>query len=41
MGRTKARVNFGLHKTAQEGESEFGEDIVNFLRNDFYVDDGG
>ena len=31
---------FGLHKTAQEGESEFGEDIANFLRNDFYVDDG-
>ena len=33
-------ANFGLHKTAQEGESEFGEDIANFLRNDFYVDDG-
>ena len=26
-------VNFGLHKTAQEGESEFGENIANFLRN--------
>ena len=33
-------ANFGLHQTAQEGVSEFGEDIANFLRNDFYVDDG-
>ncbi len=33
-------ANFGLRKTAQEGEREFGEDIANFLRNDFYVDDG-
>ena len=33
-------ANFGLRKTAQDGESEFGEDIANFVRNDFYVDDG-
>ena len=33
-------ANFGLLKTAQEGEAEFGEDAANFLRNDFYVDDG-
>ena len=33
-------ANFGLRKTAQEGEREFGEDTANFLRNDFYVDDG-
>ena len=33
-------ANFGLRKTAQEGEREFGEDIANFLPNDFYMDDG-
>ncbi|XP_028413601.1 uncharacterized protein LOC114536441 [Dendronephthya gigantea] len=33
-------ANFGLRKTAQDGESEFGEEVANFVRNDFYVDDG-
>ena len=35
-----AYSNFGLHKTAQESESEFGETAASFLRDDFYVDDG-
>ncbi|CAB4026323.1 Hypothetical predicted protein [Paramuricea clavata] len=33
-------ANFGLRKTVQDGESEFGKDIANFVRTDFYVDDG-
>ena len=33
-------ANFGLRKTAQDREREFGKDIANFLRDDFYVDDG-
>ena len=33
-------VNFGLKQVANDFESEFGVDAANFLRNDFYVDDG-
>ena len=33
-------ANFGLLKTAQDGESEFGEDTTIFLRNYFNVDEG-
>ena len=32
--------NFGLKKTATDNECEFGSDTANFIRNDFYVDDG-
>jgi len=32
--------NFALKKTAQENECELGSAAADFLRNDFYVDDG-
>ena len=32
--------NFGLKKAATDNESEFGSDAANFIRNNFYVDDG-
>ena len=32
--------NFGLKRAANDYESEFGSDAANFIRNDFYVDDG-
>ena len=32
--------NFGLKKTATDNECEFGSDAANFIRKDFYVDDG-
>ena len=31
---------FGLKKIAQDNESEFGKAVADFLRQDFYVDDG-
>ncbi len=33
-------ANFGLKRAADEGEEEFGEDAAEFIRRDFYVDDG-
>ncbi|XP_071486057.1 uncharacterized protein [Diadema antillarum] len=33
-------ANFGLKKAADDGEQEFGSDAADFIRNDFYVDDG-
>jgi len=33
-------ANFALKKTAQDSECELGSAAANFLRNDFYVDDG-
>lgn len=33
-------ANFGLKKTAIDNECEFGSDAANFIRKDFYVDDG-
>ncbi|XP_052071218.1 uncharacterized protein LOC127709652 [Mytilus californianus] len=33
-------ANFGLKRVADDYEDEFGSDISDFLRNDFYVDDG-
>ena len=33
-------ANFALRKIATEGESDFGMDVANFIRRDFYVDDG-
>ena len=32
--------NFGLKKTATDNECEFGSDAAEFIRKDFYVDDG-
>ena len=32
--------NFGLKRAADDGEEEFGSAAANFIRNDFYVDDG-
>ncbi|XP_044172422.1 uncharacterized protein LOC122956801 [Acropora millepora] len=32
--------NFGLKKTAADNECKFGSDAANFIRKDFYVDDG-
>ena len=33
-------ANFALKSTADDHEAEFGTAAANFLRNDFYVDDG-
>ena len=33
-------ANFGLKRAATDGESEFGSAAANFIRDDFYVDDG-
>ena len=33
-------ANFGLKKIAQDNESEFEKEVADFLRQDFYVDDG-
>lgn len=33
-------ANFGLKQIAKDNEAEFGEDVANFLRFNFYVDDG-
>ena len=32
--------NFGLKKTATDNECEFGSDAAEFIRKDFYIDDG-
>ena len=33
-------ANYGLKQVASDSEDEFGSDVANFLRRDFYVDDG-
>lgn len=33
-------VNFALKQVASDNEERFGTTIANFLRRDFYVDDG-
>ena len=33
-------ANFGLKKTAETNRKEYGEEAANFLKDDFYVDDG-
>ena len=33
-------ANFGSKRAADDGEIEFGEAAANFVRNNFYVDDG-
>ncbi|XP_078483450.1 uncharacterized protein LOC144743487 [Ciona intestinalis] len=35
-----ACANFGLRRAADDGEAEFGKDAADFIRQDFYVDDG-
>ena len=35
-----AVANFGLHRTAESGCAEFGDEAANFIRRNFYVDDG-
>ena len=35
-----AIANYSLHKTAETGRAEFGEKAADFLRRNFYVDDG-
>ena len=39
-GPSPAVATFGLRKTAADGEEEFGEDAMKFVRRNFYVDDG-
>lgn len=33
-------ANFALKTTAKDFEDQFGREAVNFVRNNFYVDDG-
>jgi len=33
-------ANVGLKKAADDGEKEYGADAANFIRENFYVDDG-
>ena len=33
-------ANFCLHQTAESNRATFGHDAADFLRRDFYVDDG-
>ena len=35
-----ACANYGLKRAADEGETEFGQEAANFIRNGFHVDDG-
>lgn len=34
-----AVVIYGLQRSAQEGEKDFGSDVCHFTETDFYVDD--
>ena len=34
-------ANYGFKKIANDNEEQFGSDVANFVKNDFYVDDGG
>lgn len=33
-------VNFVFKRVVDDGEKEFGLEVVDFMRKDFYVDDG-
>ena len=33
-------VNYCLHKTAEDSRAQFGDKAADFLRRNFYVDDG-
>ena len=35
-----AVANYCLHKTAEDGRAQFGDKVADFLRKNFYVDDG-
>ena len=35
-----AVASYGLRRSAKDGELEFGSDVVDFVENNFYVDDG-
>ncbi|XP_060077584.1 uncharacterized protein LOC132557112 [Ylistrum balloti] len=35
-----AVASYGLRRTAKEGEGDYGADILEFVENNFYVDDG-
>ena len=37
---SSACANFGLKRAADDGETEFGKKVADFIRNDFYMDDG-
>lgn len=39
-GSSPGCANFGLKRAADDGEKEFGEEAAEFIRQDFYVDDG-
>ena len=39
-GSSPGCANFGLKKAADDGEVEFGKEAAEFIRRDFYVDDG-
>lgn len=40
FGAGSSPGNYGLKKTADDYEQEFGTEASNFIRNDFYVDYG-
>ena len=40
FGAASSPANRGLKRVADEGEEEFGFQATNFIRNDFYVDNG-
>ena len=33
-------ANYGLKKAAEDGEEAYGQEAANFVRHNFYVDDG-
>ena len=39
-GPSPAVATYGLRETVAQGEEEYGEEVVNFVRRNFYVDDG-
>ena len=39
-GSSPGCANFGLKRAADDGKKEFGEEAAEFIRKDFYVDDG-
>ena len=39
-GSSPGCANFGLRRAADDGEEQFGAQAADFIRNDFYVDDG-
>ena len=33
-------ANFGLRRIAEDNENRYGTEVANFIKKDFYVDDG-